>query len=166
MHGVLAPCTHSPLLCRRSLFNNFSTLKFLFARTGCCFQSRASGRFAHGKARLHEENQRRPGRRRRPAFGRHLTEPPVVISTGVWYNNPDVLTLWGVLETIEPAYCSVAAETNGVLQSYAMQLMNNVTFLKYNRAKEEFQPITQHELAAGQKVYIIKQSGNQTIVVY
>ena len=81
-------------------------------------------------------------------------------------NNPDVLTLWGVLETIEPAYCSVAAETNGVLQSYAMQLMNNVTFLKYNRAKEEFQPITQHELAAGQKVYIIKQSGNQTIVVY
>lgn len=79
---------------------------------------------------------------------------------------PDVLTLWGTLETVEPAFCSVAAETDGVLQSYAMQFMNNAVFLKYNQAKKEFQPITQYELAAGQRVYIIKQSSYQTIVVY
>lgn len=81
-------------------------------------------------------------------------------------DNPDILTIWGTLEQIDSAYCTVLVEENNKKESYAMQLMNNAVFLKYDDSKKEFVPITKHELVAGQHVYIAKQSSNQVIVLY
>ena len=81
-------------------------------------------------------------------------------------SNPEILTLWGTLKAVDPAYCTVEVEENGVLTSYAMQFINGAIFMKYDKNEKEFSAITQQQLIPGQKVYIAKQSSNQNIVVY
>ena len=81
-------------------------------------------------------------------------------------DNPDILTLWGTLDKIGAAYLSVTVEENNITDSYAMQIMNNAVFLKYDFDNRRFEPITQYALAEGQNVYIAKQSSSQVIVVY
>lgn len=81
-------------------------------------------------------------------------------------DNPDILTLWGTLEKIDPAYCSVMVEENNKQESYAMQIMNNAVFFKYDNVEKIFEPITRYELAEGQQIYIAKQSSGQVFVIY
>lgn len=81
-------------------------------------------------------------------------------------DRPDILTLWGTLKAVDPAFCTVEAENDGQLENFAIQFLNHAVFMKYDTAKKEFIPISQYELVPGQKVYIVKQSDSQTVVVY
>lgn len=93
--------------------------------------------------------------------------------TGIRWNHdiivdetPDILTFWGTLENIDPAYCSVLVEEDDIPQSYVMQIMSNAVFFKYDDVNRRFEPVTQHELAEGQQVYIAKNSSGQLFVIY
>lgn len=79
---------------------------------------------------------------------------------------PDILTFWGTIENIDPAYCSVLVEENDMRQSYVTQIMSNAVFFRYDSVNRKFEPVTQYELAEGQQVYVAKNSSGQVFVIY
>lgn len=79
---------------------------------------------------------------------------------------PEIITLWGTLKTIDPAFCSVEVDTGDEMVSYPLRFLSNTVFMEYDSANYEFKTIRHEQLSAGQRVFIVKQSSCMNVVVY
>lgn len=79
---------------------------------------------------------------------------------------PEIMTVWGVLSDVDPAYITIEVEDDSNTIPYVMAVLGNSTFMKYDSDEMKFSLINAKEIVPGQRVYLCRRGNKQDIVVY